>query len=877
MKRQWLLFAAVAMMTGCTAEMDQTGNVALETAESGKLTARIGDVETRVEFDEFSGTFSWSAGDQIDVHTTAGYQTTALDANGCFSLESGSVRDGYAVYPTGIVSGDSDLTVELADSYDIAAEGMVDFYPSPMIALNDPASDDLWFYHAGAVARLVFTELPAETRSILVTFDKRVTGAFTVADPGTDHPVIATDGAATGNTVRFNLSEAPAIPEGGFALNVPIPTGTYESISASIQDASQAELQSYTSAKSRDLPRARGRKIQFPEAFDYTFEATDPATLSYAGGLSDDGTVRSFRVHRKTGTVETVNWMVDGYFSDAACTTPYDGVDASHKPSWIQSIAGAGTGSATAAGESVILNYNHGDYEATRTLSPEGQAINDAIAATPVAGSPSQYLNLANPSNPSSDYVVESANCYIVNGAGYYRIPLVMGNGVINNAVNPSAVSYMGRSEEYMTQFKDYKGQNITTPYLSGIGTLYSAFVVWEDSEDLIEVVDDTDFVLSGTPVTQSGGMSWLNFHVAQAKQGNAVIAVTDAAGDVMWSWHIWVTNYVPLGSDDLDVTAYDGIHTYKMMPVNLGWNVSGMLFESRFLPGEVYVRLSQARSGNTAVLRIQQEGKAMDAWQYGNFAPYYQWGRKDALWPSNGMDAKVGGYGDNPLIHDNDDAVWYGRYKGLDNISSAVTLDVAIRNPGMFLGSESAQNWLVDESSNAMYAFNLWNAVEEPVFENAALMYPAFQKTIYDPCPAGYAVPTPGLFTTTLKAGASGAWPSYSGGVEAVDALLNVPNAASTVYPERSGMTFYLHQDADASTPVSYFPVSGCRKCKDGKVYNLSWDSYYWLCCHFSNSLTNSSYFYFCTDRTQDNYYGIRAFNNGKRSDGMMIRPVRY
>ena len=261
MKRQWLLFAALAMMAGCTAEMDQTGNVAPETAGSGKLTARIGDVETRVEFDEFSGTFSWSAGDQIDVHTTAGYQTTALDANGCFSLTNGSVRDGYAVYPTGIVSGDSDLTVELADSYDIAAEGMVDFYPSPMVALNDPSSDDLWFYHAGAVARLVFTELPAETRSILVTFDKRVTGAFTVADPGTDHPVIATDGAATGNTVRFNLSEAPAIPEGGFALNVPIPTGTFNSINASVQDASNAELLSYVSPKVRTFPRARGRKI----------------------------------------------------------------------------------------------------------------------------------------------------------------------------------------------------------------------------------------------------------------------------------------------------------------------------------------------------------------------------------------------------------------------------------------------------------------------------------------------------------------------------------------------------------------------------------------------------------------------------------------
>ena len=864
MKKQIFLLAALAVMAGCAEEMQPVEGL------GGKLTARIGDLETRVSFDESSGKFSWSSGDQIDVHTTAGYKTADLDANGCFSLPRGSVRNGYAVYPTGIVSGTTDLTLELKTSYDVAAEGMEDFYPSPMVALNDPAADDIWFYHAGAVARLVFASLPAETRRIVVTLDQRITGTFPVADPGTDHPVIATDGTSTGTSVTFNLADAPA---SSFALNVPIPTGVYNSISASILNASGTEvLPPYVSNKVRTFPRGRGRKIDFDGSWEYTFTLTDPAEFSYKGGTSTDARVRSFRTNRINGDVEPVSWVVSGYYSDAAGTLPYDGANAANPPAWLTRISRAGTGSETAEGETVTINYSYGDNEVVKTYSGEGLAINSVIAANGTVGSSSQYMNLSNPANMTSDQIAESANSYIVNAQGWYRIPLVMGNGVKNNAVNPVAVSYRGASgHEEVTLFKDYKGNDIVSPYLHTIGTPTSAFVVWEDAEGLIEVTDNTSFTLAGTPITQRGGVYWLNFHVAQALQGNAVIAVTDANGEVMWSWHIWVTGYVPRNypaysssaSKDISVTNYDGDLTYQFMAFDLGWNVSGMHMETVFHPGDVYVLLTQSKSEETALMHIQQEGKTLDPVDFGNYAPYFQWGRKDALWPSNGLDATVGGYMDNPLISEAAEPVWFGKFPTLVDDPRPSTLDETIRKPAVFYGNENI-GWCGE-----LYGYNLWNAAVSGGEDDYLKLQVV--KTIYDPCPAGYLVPPEDAYSTF----------STNGGLAYNDNYIycNVPDIEAT-FPLKGGMSFYTQQNATSATPTIYFPVAGTRKRKDGKVRNLDECGYYWSSSPSASGTSRiyilSHYLFFSTNATGNGpHIDVRPYNNGARADAMTVRPI--
>lgn len=81
---------------------------------------------------------------------------------------------------------------------------------------------------------------------------------------------------------------------------------------------------------------------------------------------------------------------------------------------------------------------------------------------------------------------------------------------------------------------------------------------------------------------TEAGGGILFRVESGNIKQGNAVIGVsTDMKENgnttipsVMWSWHIWVTNFSYLEEDDknIEVTSHDPSQKFKLLPVNLGW-----------------------------------------------------------------------------------------------------------------------------------------------------------------------------------------------------------------------------------------------------------------------------------------------------------------
>lgn len=79
--------------------------------------------------------------------------------------------------------------------------------------------------------------------------------------------------------------------------------------------------------------------------------------------------------------------------------------------------------------------------------------------------------------------------------------------------------------------------QKIETPYIkeqiSKNGeTLKDAFILWADSPELID------------NVTLEDNGDYINFHVGRhtIAQGNAVIALRSDKNNIVWSWHIWVT-----------------------------------------------------------------------------------------------------------------------------------------------------------------------------------------------------------------------------------------------------------------------------------------------------------------------------------------------
>lgn len=80
----------------------------------------------------------------------------------------------------------------------------------------------------------------------------------------------------------------------------------------------------------------------------------------------------------------------------------------------------------------------------------------------------------------------------------------------------------------------------------------------------------DQSGIVDGLSVTGSGAKSYVNFHVSanKIKNGNAVIAVKNASGTIMWSWHLWFDH-----DDVLDVIPCTNLEgkIYKVTKQTLG------------------------------------------------------------------------------------------------------------------------------------------------------------------------------------------------------------------------------------------------------------------------------------------------------------------
>lgn len=198
------------------------------------LAVRAESDNTRATVDGTTGTFAWEAGDEIAIHLNTGYQNATLTAAGTTTLtvSSSAVRNGYAVYPAAAAAGtDTAPVISLPSSYSIASDLQSTSSPLPMVAVNDPDSDILYFHHVGGLIRITCATVPAGTKTVTVTLDKGIAGSFTVTDPATVTPTIVAGGSGT--SVTFTVSDDAAglaTAANNVVLNLPVPCGTYASL-----------------------------------------------------------------------------------------------------------------------------------------------------------------------------------------------------------------------------------------------------------------------------------------------------------------------------------------------------------------------------------------------------------------------------------------------------------------------------------------------------------------------------------------------------------------------------------------------------------------------------------------------------------------------
>ena len=240
--------AVVLAMAACSKEQDtQEGNTGVIT--ESLLAEKESDL-TKITLDGSTMKFGWSAGnDKASFTILNGSTYSFVDSDfygattpGKFTVSYTGTRQGYAVTPAsfkGSYDG-TNLVVNYPTSYDITK--MVDagcydnadgnhYIRFPMVAQSVSGSDVLAFRSIGALAKVTVAQVPAGTKKLYITFNKKVTGDFTVTNPDSNAPyVTATDGTST---VEVKISNDGLTARKDITLYIPVPTATGLSISAS--------------------------------------------------------------------------------------------------------------------------------------------------------------------------------------------------------------------------------------------------------------------------------------------------------------------------------------------------------------------------------------------------------------------------------------------------------------------------------------------------------------------------------------------------------------------------------------------------------------------------------------------------------------------
>lgn len=202
-----------------------------------------------------------------------------------------------------------------------------------------------------------------------------------------------------------------------------------------------------------------------------------------------------------------------------------------------------------------------------------------------------------------------------------------------------------------------------------------SVKVIWQTRSGLIQHLSLAQTLL-GTKVSFYIGTEDKEDRIME---GNAVIGAYDSDDNLLWSWHVWATDYDPDAAGG--TVLFNG---QEMMTRNLG-------------------ALDNANGSATEILA--------------SYGLYYQWGRKD---PFVGPSSYASGNGTSAAMYNGTG----GRveFRSVTAAAETGTEEYARQNPVTFLAgtADNGFDWLWNGRSDA-----LWSE----------------RKTVNDPCPAGWKV----------------------------------------------------------------------------------------------------------------------------------------
>ena len=569
----------------------------------------------------------------------------------------------------------------------------------------------------------------------------------------------------------------------------------------------------------------------------YVFEVT-PTINMELGQTSAQYTVKSYRYRTQNqDETEPVPWTATNTsYSETNYMTGSDEENVAYDKI-VRSFVYSG-GASTDANTNTYQIEVHGTKMHTSYDDDE-----KTLRGSQPKGSEGDYYDLSTHDLDGTNISETTANCYVVNAAGYYKLPLVYGNARKNGTDNTSAYDN--------SAFTDYKGNRINSPYITGAD---DATLVWSDGFFMFKDIKLSD------------DKKYLTFRIDPdyLQQANAVLAVRDADDNIMWSWHIWVTERDIYKTHTIR-DFFDRNNTFELMSCNLGWvDGKNVYYNARDLTYE----FTQEGSGKTATMEVSQEGEMFDYKDVGS--TYYQWGRKDPLVAMRNWDhVKFNDY----RLHETGRSDY-----AYDIAEKRVTIGEAIRHPNLYYvrgATSEAANWC---SSNIPSLWNTYGQNVDGSQEPGDVT--SSTKTIYDPSPRGFKVPIPRAFAVFVNGshgdGGQGGEGNFNGELngEQVDneGKLNQYKVFTEPYGQGNQIPFTATGQRADKAGLSVY-MEGDNAGELGGLWSM-YGVYYWTCVSLNNITAYS--FLVRHDQPDSNPKRVRANSYKFNGTKTMARPVR-
>ena len=736
MKNLFNIFALVAMVllaTGC--EPDVPGN---EGATSVTISATLENGR------------EWKVGDEVIINNS----TYVIEEGNASTVAINNVKAAehyYAAYDfgKGSINGTT-LSFELPATQSPSISQI-----QPMVASNGNTS--LVFKNLLGTLRLAIEGSGSISRVVLSALDSEIAGDATVDMNFVGAPAL-TIGANATRSITIDLGRAITLPA---EVDVTLPAKTYSGFSLTVYGSGEEVMSGYSISATEVIRGA----VQVVDV-EYVPSSEAPTYVTASVEADVDGAAYTWN----SASVLYVNGVPASLVGGQGTTTGEFG------PISIADTYYASTSSASANGLSgqtmrIAIPTTQRHNAAISTINPAvAKSTTNTLNLTYLAGvievkvegpHALRQISLAGKNNRrlAGSGVVDMSTStprLSLNSDASKEVVVdctTTGVNIESGATFRFVVPAENYSEGFTLNMLDLNGQTFTQE-IAGVEVSRNAVVAiegvvaWESTQGdgnnlsklgyancyMIHAAGDYSFKtrhVDNTPVNNIAKVDWLwttasslvsNIKyndgtvtfTASGEEGNALLAAFDAEGNIVWSWHIWVT-------DKPEVFDYQ----------NNGIPQSGGLTDGYYC--------MDRNLGATDATALGD---------YETFGLYYQWGRKDPFigdkQEERTRDQENGGwkdvvkpFGNSSTLTICNTAYTQAKWESISTSTEIGTIAYATANPMTFLysGTGNVANWLnvkglSKEEKNAI------------CYDPDKSLWRPFQKSNYDPCPVGYQVP---------------------------------------------------------------------------------------------------------------------------------------